>query len=101
MFYKISYFIFEYTNSTLQVTAVFAKFLHSISYICCQHGILDTRLALSYVVRDEGGGGGGGLTTSRNKSAIGGRNLFVDGPLLITRYSLLGIQTPFISSSSC
>ena len=78
MFYKISYFIFEYTNSTLQVTAVFAKFLHSISYICCQHGILDTRLALSYVVRDEGGGRG--LTTSRNKSAIGGRNLFVDGP---------------------
>ena len=58
MFYKISYFIFEYTNSTLQVTAVFAKFLHSISYICCQHGIFDTRLALSYVVRDEGGGEG-------------------------------------------
>ena len=33
------------------------------------------------LVRDEEGGGGGGLTTSRNKSAIGGRNLFVDGPL--------------------
>ena len=28
-----------------------------------------------------GGGGGRGLTTARNKSAIGGRNLFVDGPL--------------------
>ena len=51
---------FPWRNGTLQVTAVFARFLHSISYICCQHGIFDTRLALSYVGPRWGGGGGGG-----------------------------------------
>ena len=49
------------------------------------------------LVRDEGGGGRG-LTTSRNKSAIGGRNLFVDGPLdSITASILTGLE----NSSSC
>ena len=42
------------------------------------------------LVRDEGGGGRG-LTTSRNKSAIGGRNLFVDGPLLDERVYIFGV----------